>query len=234
MGDTVGTAGGGRSSTVTRLLVAGTDQTTAAAGDAVTITLADEIDISRGDALADPAAKMATADQFQAHMVWLDPRPLVAGRTYLFKLGTATVSGSITRIRHRIDVNTGDKLSATDLSVNDVAVVNISLQSAVPFTPFADSRCAGRLHRDRPPEQRHGRGRHDRLRPDPVRQHCLAGAERRPPVPGGNEGSTPKSYMVHWPVRLGQVYDRQRPWNASYMPQVRHTYMLDGDNVAMD
>ena len=143
LGDTVGTAGGGRSSTVTRLLVAGTDQTTAAAGDAVTITLADEIDISRGDALADPAAEMATADQFQAHLVWLDPRPLVAGRTYLFKLGTATVSGSITRIRHRIDVNTGDKLSATDLSVNDVAVVNISLQSAVPFTPFADSRALG-------------------------------------------------------------------------------------------
>ena len=143
LGDTVGTAGGGRSSTVTRLLVAGTDQTTAAVGDAVTITLADEIDISRGDALADPAAEMATADQFQAHLVWLDARPLVAGRTYLFKLGTATVSGSITRIRHRIDVNTGEKLSATDLSVNDVAVVNISLQSAVPFTPFADSRALG-------------------------------------------------------------------------------------------
>ena len=143
LGDTVGTAGGGRSSTVTRLLVAGTDQTTAAAGDAVTITLADEIDISRGDALADPAAKMATADQFQAHLVWLDTHPLVAGRTYLFKLGTATVSGSITRIRHRIHVNSGEKLSATDLSVNDVAVVNISLQSAVPFTPFADSPALG-------------------------------------------------------------------------------------------
>ena len=143
LGDTLGLAGAGRSSTVTRLLVAGTDQTTATAGDAVTITLADEIDISRGDALADLAAEMATADQFQTHLVWLDSHPLVAGRTYLFKLGTATVSGSITRIRHRIDVNTGEKLSATDLSVNDVAVVNISLQSAVPFTPFANSRSLG-------------------------------------------------------------------------------------------
>ena len=143
VGDTVSTAGGGSSTTVARLLVAGAAQDTAAAGDAVTITLADEIDISRGDALADPAADMTTADQFQAHLIWLDSRPLAAGRTYLFKLGTATVSGSITRIRHRIDVNTGEKLSATELSVNDVAVVNISLQSAVPFTPFAESRTLG-------------------------------------------------------------------------------------------
>ena len=143
VGDAVAVAGDGPGTTVTRLLVAGADQPVAAAGDAVTVVLADEIDLSRGNALADPAAGMGTADQFQAHLVWLDNRPLVAGRTYLFKLGTATVAGSITRIRHRIDVNTGEKLSADDLSANDVAVVNISLQSAVPFTPFADSRALG-------------------------------------------------------------------------------------------
>ena len=145
LGDTVTVAGGGPSTTVTRLLVAGADQPMAAAGDAVTVVLADAIDLSRGNALADPAAAMATADQFQAHLVWLDGRPLAAGRTYLFKLGTATVAGSITRIRHRIDVNTGEKLSADALSANDVAVVNISLHSAVPFTPFADSRALGGL-----------------------------------------------------------------------------------------
>ena len=139
VGDTICTAGGTTSSTVTRLLVAGADQNTAVAGDAVTVTLADELDISRGNALADPVAEMVTADQFQAHLVWLDTHPLIAGRTYFFKLGTALVSGSITRIRHRVDVNTRERLSATDLSVNDVAVVNISLQSRVPFTPFAES-----------------------------------------------------------------------------------------------
>jgi bifunctional enzyme CysN/CysC len=143
VGDTVATAGGGSSTTVTRLLVAGADQATAAAGDAVTVVLADEIDLSRGNALADTAADMTTADQFQAHLVWLDGRPLVAGRTYLFKLGTATVSGSITRIRHRIDVNTRQKLQADQLTLNDVAKVNLSLSAPIAWTRYADSRDLG-------------------------------------------------------------------------------------------
>ena len=101
------------------------------------------MDVSRGDVLAAPAASLDVVDQFQARLVWLDSQPLAAGRTYLIKLGASTVSGSVTRIRHRIDVNTGDRLNADDLAMNDVAVVNVALQSPVAFTPFATSRALG-------------------------------------------------------------------------------------------
>jgi bifunctional enzyme CysN/CysC len=230
LGDTLGLAGAGRSSTVTRLLVAGTDQTTAAAGDAVTITLADEIDISRGDALTDPAAEMATAEQFQTHLVWLDSHPLVAGRTYLFKLGTATVSGSITRIRHRIDVNTGEKLSATDLSVNDVAVVNISLQSAVPFTPFADSRSLGGfIVIDRQNNATAGAGMIDfaltrsaniAWQELSVNRHARAAMK----------GQHPKVIWFTGLSGSGKSTIANAVERKLYAAG-RHTYMLDGDNV---
>ena len=143
VGDPVVNASGGKASTVSHVLVAGVAASAARAGDAITVELADAIDASRGDVLAAPDAGLAPVDQFQAHLVWLDPVPLAAGRTYLFKLGTATVSGSVTRIRHRIDVNSGEKLNATDLRANDVAVVNVALQSPVAFTPFATSRALG-------------------------------------------------------------------------------------------
>ena len=143
VGDPVARAGADQATTIARMIVAGEDSQAARAGDAVTLVLADEIDLSRGDVLAAPEAALGTADQFQAHLVWLDPQPLAAGRTYLFKIGTAVVSGSITRIRHRIDVNTGSKLSAATLAANDVAVVNVALQSPVAFLPFAGNRTLG-------------------------------------------------------------------------------------------
>ena len=83
------------------------------------------------------------ADQFQAHLIWTDAQPLITGRGYLFKLGAATVPGSITRIRHRIDVNTQEKLSATQLGLNDLGVVNIALQAPAAYAPFRDSRALG-------------------------------------------------------------------------------------------
>jgi bifunctional enzyme CysN/CysC len=230
LGDTLGLAGAGRSSTVTRLLVAGTDQTTAAAGDAVTITLADEIDISRGDALTDPAAEMATAEQFQTHLVWLDSHPLVAGRTYLFKLGTATVSGSITRIRHRIDVNTGEKLSATDLSVNDVAVVNISLQSAVPFTPFADSRSLGGfIVIDRQNNATAGAGMIDFAL---TRSANIAWQELSVDrhARAAMKGQHPKVIWFTGLSGSGKSTIANAVERKLYAAG-RHTYMLDGDNV---
>jgi len=142
LGDTLATSTG-RSSSVSRIIVGGEDRRIATADQAVTLVLADEIDVSRGDVLTDAAARLGTSDQFQAHLIWLDKPPLVAGRTYLFKLGMATVGGSITRIHHRINVNTQEKLSATELAMNDVAVVNVALHSPLAFVSFAQSRALG-------------------------------------------------------------------------------------------
>jgi bifunctional enzyme CysN/CysC len=142
-GDPVALAGSQLVSHVVRIVTADGDLADARAGDAVTVVLSDELDISRGDVLTSADHPLEVADQFQAHMVWLNEAALVPGRTYLVKLGTALVSGSITRIRHRIDINTREKLSAENLALNDVGVVNLSLQYPVAFEPFKASRALG-------------------------------------------------------------------------------------------
>jgi bifunctional enzyme CysN/CysC len=142
-GDPVALAGSQFVSHVVRIVTADGDLADARAGDAVTVVLSDELDISRGDVLTSADHPLEVADQFQAHMVWLNEAALVPGRTYLVKLGTALVSGSITRIRHRIDINTREKLSAENLALNDVGVVNLSLQYPVAFEPFKASRALG-------------------------------------------------------------------------------------------
>ncbi len=142
-GDAVGVTGVSRTTTIARIVTMDGELAEARAGDAVTLVLAEETDVSRGDVIAAADAPVHVADQFQSHLVWLSETPMLHGRTYLFKLGTRTVSGSITRIRHRIDVNTHEKLNADDLRVNDVAVVNISLTAPVPFESYADDRDLG-------------------------------------------------------------------------------------------
>jgi bifunctional enzyme CysN/CysC len=142
-GDQIALAGSQLASQVARIVTADGDLAEARAGDAVTLVLSDELDISRGDVLAAADHPLEVADQFQAHMVWLNEAALVPGRTYLVKLGTALVSGSITRIRHRIDINTREKLSAENLGLNDVGVVNLSLQFPIAFEPFKTSRALG-------------------------------------------------------------------------------------------
>ena len=142
-GDRVTVAASGRSSTVARIVTMDGDLDRAGAGSAVTLTLADQIDISRGDVLEAPGAPVSVADKFEAHVVWLTDQTLFPGRSYIFKLATRTVSGSITHIRHRIDVNTGAQVPAGSLGVNDVAAIGVSLIAPVAMERFADSRELG-------------------------------------------------------------------------------------------
>jgi bifunctional enzyme CysN/CysC len=142
-GDAVVVAGRPHTSRIARIVTADGDLAEARAGEAVTLVLEEELDISRGDLLAAADRPAPTADQFQARVVWLNEAALVPSRTYLIKLGTSVVGGSITRIRHRIDINTREKLSAAGLEMNDVGVVNLSLQSPIGFEPFSDCRALG-------------------------------------------------------------------------------------------
>jgi bifunctional enzyme CysN/CysC len=142
-GDPVAVAGSSRSTTVRRIVTMDGDRDVAEAGESVTLVLEDETDVSRGDVLATADAPVQVADQFAAHLVWLNEAPLLSGRSYLFKLGARTVSGSITRIRHRVDVNTQEKLSADDLKMNDVGVVHVALTAPLGFTSYAENRDLG-------------------------------------------------------------------------------------------
>ena len=142
-GDAVVVAKSGKIGTVTRIVTYDGDLPEAEAGEAVTITLAEEIDISRGDVLADPQARPTVADRFAARLVWMAEAPLLPGRSYLVKCGTRTVAGSISTIRHKIDVNSFAELAADTLALNEVARVEVALGEAIAFDPYAENRETG-------------------------------------------------------------------------------------------
>jgi bifunctional enzyme CysN/CysC len=143
LGDAVAVAPSGRTGSIARILTADGEAAFAEAGEAVTLVLAEQIDISRGDVLAAAAAPVAMAARCEADIVWLAEQPLFPGRSYLFKLATRTVSGTVTRIRHRIDPDTYGQVPAETLSANDIATVSISLAAPLAMEPFRDSHALG-------------------------------------------------------------------------------------------
>jgi bifunctional enzyme CysN/CysC len=142
-GDAVVVAGSGQSSQVKSIVTFDGDLTEAVAGEAVTLTLTDEIDASRGDVLASPNHRPEVSDQFAAHVVWMHDTSLMPGRPYLLKIGTRTVTASITEIKHKEDVNTFQKLAAKTLQLNDVGFVNIETHEPIAFDPYELDRDTG-------------------------------------------------------------------------------------------
>jgi bifunctional enzyme CysN/CysC len=142
-GDDVIALPSGRRSRIARIVTADGDLAQAVRGQAVTLTLADELDISRGDVVASGQRPPQVADQFAAHVLWLGEQPLLPGRPYWLKLGTATVSASVTEIKHKVDVNTQEPLAAKHLELNEVGYCNLHLDRAIPFEAYADNRALG-------------------------------------------------------------------------------------------
>ena len=142
-GDAVVVLPSGRRTRVDRIVTADGDLSVAAAGQAITLTLADEIDISRGDVIAAAARPCEVADQFAAHLLWMGEQRLLPGRPYWLKIGTRTVTASVTEIKHKVDVNTQAHLAAKHLELNEVAYCNISLDQPIPFEAYRDNRDLG-------------------------------------------------------------------------------------------
>ncbi len=143
-GDPVTVAGAAHATQIRRIATMDGDLDEAGAGEAVTLVLQDEVDVSRGDVLAAAEAPVQIADRLRANMVWLADAPLVPGRGYLVKLGSGrTVGGAIAGIRYRVDVNTRERVPADMLALNDVAEVEVALDAPVAFEPYRDSRDLG-------------------------------------------------------------------------------------------
>ena len=208
-GDAIAVAKSGRTSTVTRIVTMDGDKSEAVAGDAITLTLADEVDISRGDVLADPQARPTVSDQFAAHLLWMADEELLPGRQYLLKLGTATVPAQVSGLKHKIDVNTLDSHAAATLALNEVGYVNFALTQALAFDAYRDNRGYWRFHSYRPRDQCHGRRRDDRFLADARHQCALAGPGREQRGAGAAERPEAGGAVVHRPVRLGQIHHRQ-------------------------
>ena len=115
----------------------------ARAGDAVTLTFADEIDVTRGDLLTSPKARAEFADQFAAHLIWMREEPLVPGRSYWLKLGALTVPATVTSLKHRIAIDSGAHVAARSLALNEIGFCNLSTTRPIAFDPYTVNRETG-------------------------------------------------------------------------------------------
>jgi bifunctional enzyme CysN/CysC len=230
VGDRIRVLPSGHQSEITGIFGSAGEQPQALCGQAVTLTLKDEIDISRGDMIVLADAPAAVADQFEATLVWMDEEPMLPGRPYLMKIGCRTVSMSCASLKHRVDVNSLEHLAAKTLELNGIGVCNLHLDRPIAFDAYTDNRDTG------------GFIIIDRLSNRTVGAGMLHFALRR-------------AQNVHW-----QAVDVNREAHATLKGQSprilwftglsgagkstianlverklhtlgRHTYLLDGDNV---
>ncbi|MFZ2468482.1 MAG: sulfate adenylyltransferase subunit CysN, partial [Parvibaculum sedimenti] len=229
-GDRIVVAASGRTSTVARIVTADGDLDVAGAGDAVTLTLADEIDISRGDLLVAATDQPEVADQFAAHVIWMHEDHLLPGRPYLVKIGTRTVTAQVTEIKHKIDVNTLDHLAAKELGLNEVAVCNFSLSQPVGFDAYTANRETGAfIIIDRLSNATVGAGMimfglrratNIHLQAFDVNKAARANLKGQKPVILWFTGLSGAGKST-----IANIVEKY------LLAQGRHTYMLDGDNV---
>ncbi|TYR34338.1 sulfate adenylyltransferase subunit CysN [Mesorhizobium microcysteis] len=142
-GDEVVEAKTGRASRIARIVTAGGDLASAREGQAVTLVLEDEIEVSRGNMLVTPDARPQVADQFTARVVWFDAHALMPGRAYVLRTETDQAAATVTELKHRINVDNFSQEAAKSLELNEIGVCNISLQAPIAFDSFADDRATG-------------------------------------------------------------------------------------------
>jgi bifunctional enzyme CysN/CysC len=142
-GDRIKVLPSGKESRIDRIVTHDGDFEQAVAGQSVTLTLADEIDISRGDVIATADAPCEVADQFEAHILWMSQKHLLPGRPYIMKIGARTVTCTPASPKYKVNVNTLEELAAKTLELNEIGVCNISLDRDIAFDTYAENRETG-------------------------------------------------------------------------------------------
>ncbi len=229
-GDPIRVMPSGRESRVARIVTKDGDLEKAVAGQSITLTLADEVDCSRGDVIVAAQSPAEVADQFEVNVVWMATEPMLPGRAYLVKIGTSLVAGTLASPKYKINVNTLEHMPATQLELNEIGVANLSLDRAIAFDPY---------------EANHDMGGFiiiDRITNATVGAGMIRFALRR-------------SQNIHWQAvdvskETRAAAKSQKPavlWftglsgagkstianlvEKKLLAQGRHTYLLDGDNV---
>jgi bifunctional enzyme CysN/CysC len=136
-GDEVRVLPSGRVTRIERIVTADGDLPQAVAGQSVTLTLADELDCSRGDVIASAANAPEVADQFEATLVWMDEHELLPGRGYWLKIGTQTVTAIVHEPKYEVDVNSLDHLATKSLALNAIGVAEIATDREIVFEPYS-------------------------------------------------------------------------------------------------
>jgi hypothetical protein len=192
-GDAVRVLPSGATAHVQRIVSMDGDLPHAECGQSVTLTLAEEVDISRGDVITSIDTPVECADQFEVRLLWLSEKPLVAGRSYELKLHHQRANATITSIKYELDINSGAHLSARSVSRNTIAVVNLSVNRALPFESYARNRTLGGLILVDRLSNRLGEGRVFRMAPTPS-DVPERSARRVPPLT-----APPSNWPLDWP-----------------------------------
>ncbi|HWE34662.1 MAG TPA: sulfate adenylyltransferase subunit CysN [Solirubrobacteraceae bacterium] len=229
-GDRVVVAPSGRETVVERIVTFDGDLAEAVAGQAITLTLADELDVSRGDVIASADAPPGVADQFEATIVWLADQPMLPGRSYLMKVATKAVTATIAPLKYRLDINTLEHLAARKLELNEIGVVDIECSAPITFDPYSENRDTGGLILI------------DRLTGDTVGAGLLHFALRR------SQNIRWQAVEIDKAARAAALHQRPAAvWltglsgagkstianlvESELHRRGQHTYLLDGDNV---
>ena len=230
VGDPIIVAASGVGSTVAAILGPDGDQTRAAAGDAVTICLADEVDVARGDTLAPPGHRPPVADQFAAHLLWMDEEPMLPGRQYMIRLGNAWTTASVTLIKHRVNVSTLEDEPATKLAMNEIAFCNFALAGRLAFDPYGENRLTGAfILVDRTTNRTAACGMID----FPLRRATNVHTERFLVDRAARAGALAQRPLLLWFTGLSGSGKSTvaKIVEAELARRGRHTYALDGDNL---
>jgi bifunctional enzyme CysN/CysC len=142
-GDRVVALPSGRDSTVERIVTLDGDLETAVAGQSVTLTLADEIDVSRGDVLAKTDERPGIADQFEVTVVWMADDPMLPGRDYRIRVGSAAATATVSPLKYKVDVDSLEHFAADTLALNEIGVCEIELDRQIAFDPYTENRETG-------------------------------------------------------------------------------------------
>jgi bifunctional enzyme CysN/CysC len=133
----------GRESTVSRIVTYDGELERAVAGQSVTLMLADEIDVSRGDVIASVEEPPRVGEQFEASIVWMAEEPMLRGRSYVMRVGTSTVAATISPLKYKLDIDSLEHLAAEQLELNEIGVCELELDQPIAFDPYSENRDMG-------------------------------------------------------------------------------------------
>ncbi len=142
-GDPVRVLPSGKTSKVAKVVTYDGDKAMAVAGEAVTITLEDEIDCSRGQVIVAAQSPLEVADQFESTLIWMDEHEMIPGRAYWLKIGAQTVSATVQAPKYEVNVNTQEHLASKTLDLNAIGVANITTDREIPFAPYGENHSLG-------------------------------------------------------------------------------------------
>lgn len=230
VGDDIVVLPSGKESKVERIVTYDGDIDTAITGQSVTLTLADEVDVSRGDVIAPKCDRAEIAQQIEAALIWMGEDSLQIGRAYQLKAGHQTVIATVSRLDHKVDVNTLDEVETAKLATNDVGVCELQLSRPIVFDPYAKNNDMGNFILV------------DRLTNATVAAGLIKGADRRAdnvywqhmavdkPARALQKGQKPVCLWFTGLSGSGKSTIANVLENKLHL-QGNHTYLLDGDNV---